>query len=127
MIEDNTVYLLHKYIDIELAFKLSSSEFRCQCTRITCNKTLFSPKLKKSWDKSRKEFDKPLTINSGFRCQAHNEDVGGVPNSKHTTGEAIDISHDEFSVEETLRLKEILNKNFDVVIDYPTFYHCHNN
>ena len=33
----------------------------------------------------------PIRVNSGFRCQAVNEGVHGVGNSKHLSGEAIDI------------------------------------
>lgn len=33
----------------------------------------------------------PIRVNSGFRCQAVNEGVHGVGNSKHLSGEAMDI------------------------------------
>ena len=33
----------------------------------------------------------PLIINSGFRCEAVNRQVGGVPNSQHLLGQAADI------------------------------------
>ena len=33
----------------------------------------------------------PIRVNSGFRCQAVNEGVHGVGNSKHLMGEAMDI------------------------------------
>ena len=33
----------------------------------------------------------PIRVNSGFRCPAVNEGVHGVGNSKHLTGEAMDI------------------------------------
>lgn len=34
---------------------------------------------------------RPLPISSGYRCAKLNQIVGGVPNSQHTTGEAVDI------------------------------------
>lgn len=123
----NIIFLLHKAINIELAYCLDSSEFRCKCDRLICNQILFSPRLKDSWNLSRAQFNKPFKVNSGHRCQAHNEEVGGVEDSKHTKGEAVDISHVEFEPLEKRFLKDILEKNFDVVIEYPTFYHCHNN
>ena len=33
----------------------------------------------------------PIRVNSGFRCPRVNEGVGGVGNSKHPSGEAMDI------------------------------------
>ena len=33
----------------------------------------------------------PIMVNSGFRCPEVNEGVGGVGNSKHLSGEAMDI------------------------------------
>ncbi len=34
----------------------------------------------------------PVRVNSGYRCPAHNKNVGGVPNSNHTKGLAADLS-----------------------------------
>jgi len=33
----------------------------------------------------------PIVIHAGYRCPAHNQDVGGIPNSEHTRGLAADI------------------------------------
>lgn len=35
---------------------------------------------------------RPLNVNSGVRCKRHNAEVGGVSNSLHTTGQAVDLS-----------------------------------
>jgi len=37
---------------------------------------------------------KPIKIGSGYRCKKLNEAVGGVRNSQHMTGEAVDICID---------------------------------
>jgi uncharacterized protein YcbK (DUF882 family) len=34
----------------------------------------------------------PITIDSGYRCHAHNAAVGGAPHSQHLTGRAADIA-----------------------------------
>lgn len=63
---------------------------------------------------------KPITVNSGFRCQIHNRNVGGVVNSQHLRGEAADIS-----CKDNKKLEQILTKmgNYDQLIIYPTFIH----
>jgi uncharacterized protein YcbK (DUF882 family) len=42
-------------------------------------------------DKTRAMAQTPFVITSGFRCQKHNERVGGVKDSAHTKGVAVDI------------------------------------
>ena len=34
----------------------------------------------------------PFVVTSGYRCAEYNEDVGGIKNSRHLTGEAVDIA-----------------------------------
>lgn len=41
----------------------------------------------------RERLGVPLTVTSGYRCEAHNEEVGGVSNSYHTQGVAADITY----------------------------------
>lgn len=45
-------------------------------------------------DKLRDAFGKPIHINSSYRTPEDNERVGGVKNSEHLTGEAVDIRCD---------------------------------
>ncbi len=46
-------------------------------------------------DDLRELVGKPFVINSGYRCPAHNREVGGAPNSQHLHGRAADIAcHD---------------------------------
>ncbi len=35
-------------------------------------------------------YGRPIHIASGARCEAHNQDVGGAPDSAHTRGTAVD-------------------------------------
>jgi zinc D-Ala-D-Ala carboxypeptidase len=42
----------------------------------------------------REHFDVPIYISSGYRSAALNKKIGGVKNSQHLTGEAIDIDMD---------------------------------
>ena len=110
----------------EISYKLNAREFRCKCSYKDCNYTLISYNLKKSWELTRRAFGRPLKINSGFRCQKHNSAIGGVSGSRHLLGEAIDISHSGFNKQYRQFLLELVKENFDVVLIYDTFYHCHN-
>jgi uncharacterized protein YcbK (DUF882 family) len=66
-------------------FKIS--EFDCpDCKRNEMNKE-FLERL----DKAREYAVTPFVISSGYRCEQHNEAVGGSPKSSHTKGLAADI------------------------------------
>lgn len=43
-------------------------------------------------DDARMKLDRPIIVNSGYRCIELNRRVGGVYNSQHLTGLACDIS-----------------------------------
>ena len=43
-------------------------------------------------DPLRREWGKPILVNSGYRCPALNKAVGGVASSQHLRGEAADIT-----------------------------------
>ena len=63
----------------------------------------------------------PLEINSGYRCPELNREVGGVPTSQHTLGEAADIAAED---PHALAQKAYdLNLPYDQMILYPTFVH----
>ena len=71
-------------------------------------------------DPVREKLGMPVVVNSGYRCEKHNKDVGGVRNSQHLRGEAADVSCADLS-----RLKALIIENgkFDQLITYPTFLH----
>lgn len=70
------------------------SEFACKCGGRYCNGYPVEPHetLVRLADRVRKEFGAPATISSAVRCNQHNANVGGVSNSKHKLGLAMDIS-----------------------------------
>lgn len=63
------------------------SEFVCRC----CGKGKLQESTLEKLDKAREVAGTPFYINSGFRCEAHNRSVGGVKESSHTRGYAVDI------------------------------------
>lgn len=68
-------------------------------------------------DPLREWFGKPITVNSGYRCEALNKAVGGSKTSDHMTGRAADI--DTGSKEENKKLFDYIKDNleFDQLID----------
>jgi len=55
-------------------------------------------------DNARDMAGVPFKINSGFRTESHNKEVGGVPESAHTRGYAADINLEGFSDNDVLRV-----------------------
>lgn len=64
-------------------------EFQCKCGN--CNPIKINTELKAVLELVRIHFDSPVIITSGYRCEAHNNHVGGAPKSKHVLGIAADI------------------------------------
>lgn len=69
------------------------------------------------FEKLRTWYNKPIKVNSFFRCDALNKAVGGAVNSQHSKGEAIDIGAG--SKEENKKLFEWCKANliFDQLIN----------
>lgn len=70
------------------------SEFACKCGGKYCNgyPDDISEKLVKVADRTRRYFGKQATVSSGLRCEKHNARVGGVSNSRHKYGKAMDFA-----------------------------------
>lgn len=75
------------------------SEFSCGCG---CGLNLEKDKIKQIADEIREHFGRPAIITSGTRCKNYNTRVGGVSNSYHLTGNAIDIYINGVSYNEIL-------------------------
>jgi peptidoglycan hydrolase-like protein with peptidoglycan-binding domain len=69
------------------------SEFACKCGGKYCNgyPVEISHTLIRVAERARKHFGKPITVSSGIRCTHHNANVGGVSNSRHKLGKAMDF------------------------------------
>ena len=68
------------------------AEFRCPCGK--CGGFPVEPdeKLVRTVDAIRAKLGKPITINSGVRCQEHNDELpGSAKNSYHLKGMAADL------------------------------------
>ena len=116
--------LIAKGKGVRLAKGLTSKEFDCQCACLSCRATIISYELIKAYAKFRALVNVKLRINSGYRCPLHNQIVGGVPLSRHTSGEAIDISKTTLNhlcksdIDHAAKIS-----GFTKIIHYKTFVH----
>ena len=69
-------------------------EFRCKCGGKYCNGFPAEPQegMVRALDAVRAHFGKAIIPSSGVRCPTHNANVGGVSNSRHLSGKAVDFS-----------------------------------
>lgn len=82
----------------------SREEFRCKCGGKFCDgyPAEMQEAVVKIADAAREHFGKPAHVISGLRCRQWNAHEGGVANSQHMYGEAIDLRIDGVD-SETLR------------------------
>ena len=89
--EDNNVPITGTFWD-EIEF-FDREEFRCQCGGKYCNGFPNEPHeaTVRFADAIRRRVGKPIRVNSGLRCPTWNSIQGGVANSNHMTGGAVDL------------------------------------
>lgn len=66
----------------------SEKELMCKCG---CGKFIFDDDFLNKINHIRHNVGRPLYINSGYRCEKHNKEVGGKETSSHLKGCAVDI------------------------------------
>lgn len=74
----------------KLSENFDSIEFQCKC----CGKLSelgVNPHLIELLQAIREKLGKSISITSGYRCEKHNEGVGGAKHSQHCLGTAADI------------------------------------
>jgi hypothetical protein len=79
-------------------------------------------------DPLREAYRKPIIISSGYRCEALNKTVGGVPTSEHRLGMAADIVGTPNTKAENKRLFNLiqsLDLPFNQLIDEKNFSWVH--
>jgi len=79
--------MLNQINNVIISPYFNLSEFACPC----CNLVMLHPKLLVKLIELRKIIERPVYINSGYRCPKYNQKVGGVVNSYHCIGLAADI------------------------------------
>lgn len=77
---------------MKLTENFSKSEFDCKCGCVMPNDVLENIKeLAYHLQRLRDKLDKPIKINSAYRCVNHNRKIGGAKRSQHVLGNAADI------------------------------------
>jgi len=64
-----------------------AKEFVCK----HCKQVKIESRLIETLENLRQYLKVPVVITSAYRCPKHNQEIGGVPNSAHTRGYAVDI------------------------------------
>ena len=114
------ILLYQKGKAVKLSKNFKSTEIDCNGTNC-CSKTLIDKQLVSYLQKIRDKFDKPVIINSGYRCGTHNKSVGGAKYSKHTLGKAADIVVKDIEPKEVAKYCEAIGiKGIGL---YSTFVH----
>ena len=80
----------------DLSPHFSKQELACRC----CGRLKIEPRLIEALEALRQLAGVPIVIHAGYRCPAHNQEVGGVPNSEHTRGLAADVHIPGLSLQE---------------------------
>lgn len=101
-------------------------EWRCQCGGKYCNGFPVEPDqtLVELVDDIRHELGAPGHRSSGIRCEIHNQNEGGVWNSRHLYGKALDFYIEGVSGDELLATaKADPRTNYAYVIDNGPYVH----
>lgn len=118
-----TIRQFDKDYDETLSANFRVAEFHCHCVLEACKKTYVSEELIEGLQALRDACG-PLEILSGFRCNAHNKNVGGRPKSQHLMGIAADVKPLEGTIAQLERAaKRILAFSQGGIGIYSSFIH----
>ena len=106
----------------DLTRNFSKREFACKCGDCQCDGSGMSKDFVNRLQRTRDRYGKPISVNSGVRCTAHNKDEGGKPDSEHLDGEGGDIGAK--TSRERYELLPLLMKEFNRIgISKDGFFH----
>lgn len=103
---------------MKLTKNFSKSEFDCKCGNCEIPPVVLSniKILSEQLQIIRNRLNKPIKINSGYRCKYHNDiTVKGSKNSKHKLGKAADIVIKDIRVKDTYNFLNQLMQNGTII------------
>lgn len=118
--------IYNKRENVQISKNFNQAEFDCKCKNQDCTFTLLDLRVVDFLEDLRARTGEPVVLSSAFRCMAHNRSVGGVRNSFHKRGKAVDIilptgwAMNDY-------VEEIKKVGFTMIIPYPDadFVHAH--
>ena len=73
----------------QISQHFKANELECRCGK--CSISIISDDLITRLEVLRRLWGKAVVITSAYRCQAHNEKIGGKAHSWHVSGHAADL------------------------------------
>jgi uncharacterized protein YcbK (DUF882 family) len=102
-----------------MSINFRPEELSCPC----CKKYIINKHLMSVLELVRCNFNAPVTITSGLRCEEHNAKVGGAENSEHLLGTAADIVVKDIDPVEVYDYLDELFPSWYGLGKYDTFTH----
>jgi uncharacterized protein YcbK (DUF882 family) len=93
------------------------AEFECPCKKCDQELQYIDQELVAKLEKTRATYGSALKVNSGYRCPAHNKEVGGAADSAHVKGLAADITPLRKTLDDLDSLYEICYNEFSNIGD----------
>lgn len=99
-------------------------EFVCKCGKCKSVPNYLKPRLRLLAQQLEtiRRLSGALIINSGVRCINHNKKVGGVKNSQHILGNAVDIRAKNIDVLKLYAIIDMLREEKQIRIGYIQLY-----
>lgn len=94
-------------------------ELDCPC----CGQYKMDPVLMAQLNALREKYGAPLIINSGYRCDKHNAEVGGKIHSYHLQGMAVDIATFRMTNEMKSKFMKLTHEYFKGIGIAKSFVH----
>ena len=101
----------------QLSQHFNSKEFECPCSKCDNDDQVISENLIKKLELVRNDYGKPINVSSGYRCPAHNVEVGGAVDSAHVKGLAADLIPSLITLDDLDSLYESCYSIFDNIGD----------